>query len=250
MYDPAEFGDNWADVYDAHVLDRSASLDPTPAAEFLIGLARGGPVLELGIGTGRVALPLAEAGLAVQGIDASDRMLALLRSNVESKSLNVRVSWFKGDFSCFESSTRYPLVYAIYDAVLLLPRQEDQLNCFSCAGEALEPEGRFVVEAHVPNTGTFVDNKRLEIVRVGGSTVEIRMNEHRPVEQQFVGNYIWFGQSGVRVKPLLMRYAWPSELDLMAKLAGLKLEGRYGGWRRETFDSSSNNHVSVYVKAA
>jgi SAM-dependent methyltransferase len=250
VYDPAGYGDNWADVYDAYVSDRSASLDPTPVAEFLIKLARGGPVLELGIGNGRIALPLAEAGLAVRGIDASERMLALLRSKVESKGLDDRVSWFKGDFSCFKSPTRYPLIYAIYDAVLLLPRQEDQLNCFGHAGRALEPEGRFVIEAHVPNPAAFVDNKRLEIVRVGGSTIEIRVNEHRPVEQQFVGNYIWFGEGGVRVKPLLMRYAWPSELDLMAKLAGLKLEGRYGGWRGEIFDASSTSHVSVYVKVA
>jgi len=250
MYDPAGYGDNWADVYDEYVSDRSASLDPTPAAEFLIKLARGGPVLELGIGNGRVALPLAEAGLAVRGIDASERMLALLRSKVESKGLDGLVTWFQGDFSCFESPTRYPLVYAIYDAVLLLPRQEDQLNCFSHVGRALEVGGRFVLEAHVPNPAAFVDNKRLEIVRVGVSTVEIRVNEHRPVQQQFVGNYIWLGESGVRVKPLLMRYAWPSELDLMAKLAGLKLEGRYGGWRGEIFDSSCTNHVSLYVKAA
>lgn len=250
MYDPAEFGDNWADVYDAYVSDRGASLDPTPASEFLFRLASGGPVLELGIGSGRIALPLAEAGLAVRGIDASERMLAILKSKVEAKGLNSLISWFKGDFSSFESPGRYPLIYAIYDAVLLLPRQEDQLSCFGHAGRALEAGGRFVVEAHVPKPAAFVENKRLEIVRLGRSTVEIRMQEHRPVEQLFIGSYMWLGEGGIRVKPLLMRYAWPSELDLMAKLAGLKLEARYGGWRGEIFDSSSTKHISVYINAA
>lgn len=247
IYDPASYGDNWADVYERHVADR-AWLDPTAAVEFLLTLAPDGRALELGIGAGRIALPLADAGLNVHGIDASSKMLDLLRAKVESRSLKGSVSWNKEDITNFESSVSYTLIYAIYDAVLLLPSQEDQINCFRCAAKALEFGGRLVIESNLPNTGAFTDNNRLEIVRTGESGVEFRIQEHRPIEQQFVGSYVWLTQDGIRIKPLLMRYARPPELDLMARLAGLRLESRYASWDKSVFELSSTKHVSVYVK--
>lgn len=245
MWDAETYGENWADIYDNHVSTRQPALDPTSAVKFLGELANRGRVLELGVGTGRLALPLAEMGLQVDGIEASEKMIGRLKA----KSLSDRVSVILGDYSRFELSARYPLVYAAYNGILMLPDRDDQINCFKDVARVLKPGGRFVIEAQVPDFNGFMNRGKIELNRMDYDCVEVRITEHRRNAQQFFAQHIWLEDGGIKMKPMTIRYAWPSELDLMANLAGLFLENRYGGWEKQRFDDRSIYHVSVYTKS-
>jgi SAM-dependent methyltransferase len=241
--DEGYFGERVAAVYDEH----SASMfDPAvvgPAVERLADLAGDGDALEFAVGTGRIALPLAARGVRVVGIDSSEPMLARLRhkpgaDQVEAVAGDMAATRIKGEFS---------LVYLVFNTIFNLTTQDGQVACFENAAAHLRPGGRFVIEARVPE---------LQRLPLGQTVLPWRADPnglsyyvYDVVTQRLSGQHYHLEDGGLRASPTEMRYAWPAELDLMARIAGLRLEQRWGGWQREPFTGLSPAHVSVYLKA-
>jgi SAM-dependent methyltransferase len=240
--DATLYGRHWADVFDTYAGTRG--LDPAPAVAFLAALAGDGPVLELGIGSGRVALPLRAAGVDVHGIDASEEMVALLRAKPDGDGIPVTI----GDYTCFELTERFTLVYGVYNAVLLPTTRDAQHACFEHVAKHLLPGGRFVIEAEVPDLTGFPRGGMIHVAGMTEDSVELRVTRHLPADQVLVAQHIWISKDGIRLRPGAVRYAAPPELDLMASAAGLTLEDRYTSWNRQPFGNGSGTHVSVYRK--
>jgi SAM-dependent methyltransferase len=239
-HDAGEYGSNIADDYDAIY---GGAFDTQEAVERLAELADGGPVLELGVGTGRLALPLVECGLALHGVDGSEQMLQLLRE----KPGGERVRTTLGDFSevRLEPPAQFSLVVLAVNTIFALEDQEAQLRCFATAAYHLRPNGRFVVEAWVPEN--LPAGQSLRPRKLSPGFIGIVAADHDPATQTLSTTQIVLGGAlGVRVFPVVHRYAWPSELDLMARLADLTLECRWADWHRTPFGPTSTNHVSVY----
>jgi SAM-dependent methyltransferase len=241
-YDESTYGDRIADVYD----DWYAALDPTPAADTLAELARGGRALELAIGTGRIALPLAARGIEVHGIDASEEMVAKLRAKPRGDAIPVTM----GDFADVAVDGRYALVFVAFNTFFALLTQDDQVRCFANVAAHLADDGVFVLEAFVPDLGRFDRGQRVNVTRIEADSVMLDVSLHEPVEQRVSSQHVVFDGRGARLQPVSIRYAFPAELDLMAKLAGLELRERWGGWSREPFTAASGSHVSVYGRPA
>ena len=239
-YEPiASFGEEVAELYD----DLSPREDTPATVAFLEHLAAGGPVLELAIGTGRVALPLAARGVHVDGIDLSPAMVAKLRGKPGGEQIAVTI----GDFADVPVPGAYRLIFVVFNTLFNLLTQEDQVRCFQNVSAHLTEGGSFVVEAFVPS---FLHRLRdeqyvhTEAIRVG--EVRLDVGRHDPVAQRLEESHVVLTRHGVRLYPIVTRYAWPSELDLMARLAGLHLKERWAGWNREPFNATSTMHVSVY----
>jgi SAM-dependent methyltransferase len=241
-HDEGFFGERVAATYD----ERSAGMfDPavvTPVVDLLAGLAGRGRALEFGIGTGRIALPLAERGLTVAGIDSSEAMVARLRDKPGGGDLEVAV----GDFASTRVGGEFALVYLIFNTISNLVTQDAQVACFENAAGHLGRGGRFVIETTVP---------ALQSLPVGQTIIPFRADPegisfdvYDVVTQRFSSQHFVFADGRVEAYPVEFRYAWPAELDLMARLAGLRLQDRWAGWRREPFTSLSRAHVSVYEK--
>jgi SAM-dependent methyltransferase len=241
-YDATTYGDRIADIYDELY---EGMLDTESTVEFLADLAGKGPVLELAVGTGRVALPLAERGIEVHGIDSSESMVERLRAKEGAD----RVSVTMGDFAEVGVDGAFTLIFVVFNTLFALTSQEEQIRCFRNAAEHLETDGHFVVEVFVPDLARFDRGQRLSADRVEVDRVVLEASLHDPVGQRVVSQHVVIGESGNRMVPVHIRYAWPAELDLMARLAGLRLKERWGGWRREYFTADSVRHVSVYQKA-
>jgi len=239
-YGPATYGDGVAEVYDAWY----GGGDIAPMVDRLAALAGSGPALELGVGTGRVALPLAARGVAVHGIDASEAMLDRLRAKEGSGGLVLR----QGDFTELELEERFGLVFVVFNTFFSLLEQDDQVRCFRSVAAHLKPGGRFVLECFVPDLGRFDRGQRLAVHAIDAEGVRIEASVHDPVGQRVTARIVMLTETTSRLYPLQARYCWPSELDLMARLAGLELERRWGGWNGEPFTASSGGHVSVYVR--
>lgn len=238
-YDPAEYGDRWAAVYDAE----HEGLDPSMAVETLVTLApRGGRVLELGIGTGRLALPLAGRGLQVHGVDASERMVEQLRGKPGGEAIPVTVA----DFADVRLDGAFDLVFVAFNTLFALPDQDSQVRCVGNAAAHLAPGGRFVVEAFVPDHGRFRDGQAVRADRVDDDGARLSVEQHDAARQTVTAVVVRLSDEGARLLPVRLRYAWPSELDLMARLAGLRLEHRWAGWGRSPYSADSRAHVSVY----
>lgn len=237
-YRPETYGDRIAGVYDELYSD----LDTEGAVETLAELAAGGPVLELAIGTGRLALPLAKRGLEVHGIDASEAMVAKLREKPGGADTPVTI----GDFADVGVDGSYALIFVAANTLFALLTQEDQLRCFENVAAHLADGGVFVVEAFFPDLARFDRNQRVEVVRLDTDEVMLDVSRHDPVGQRVASSHVVVTGDGIRLYPVHIRYAFPSELDLMAKLAGLELRERWGGWGREPFTAGSPRHVSVY----
>ena len=206
----------------------------------LAELAGDGPVLELGVGTGRVAVPLAARGIAVHGIDASEQMLKQLRV----KPGGDRVTASIADFSDFDLGTTFSLVYAATGTFFELPTQQAQLDCFQSVARALAPGGHFVIDGLIPDVVTGEQTTKVRETLDGRPMLHLR--EWRSAVQRLVSQYVVFGPNGTEVVRVEFRYAWPGELDLMAQLAGLRLVERTAGWRGRPFGPGSKQHVSVY----
>jgi len=217
--------------------------DEDAAVGFLASRAGGGPALELAIGTGRIALPLAARGVRVDGIDLSQAMVDRLRSKPGGDELTVTI----GDFADVGVPGVYPLVYLVFNTLFNLLTQDDQVRCFQNVAAHLAPEGCFVVEAFVPTylhrlrANQYVDAEALAVDRV-----RLDVGRHDPVRQILDESHVSLSAAGVTVSPIVCRYAWPSELDLMARIAGLRLRERWGGWTGEPFTADSRLHVSVF----
>jgi SAM-dependent methyltransferase len=238
--DPAFLGDTWARAY----ADLTFGPDPAPAVEFLAALVDGrGRVLELGIGGGRVALPLARRGIPVQGIEASQVVLDRLRTMPGGESIPVTL----GDMADLPVDGPFHLVYAVWNGLFHLPSQARQVECFRNVARVLAPGGAFVIECFVPAPAVF--QREVEVNTVAEDSASMTLTRHDPVAQRIFTQRIRF-QDGRRVRmfPVAMRYCWPSELDLMAELAGLRLRERYTDWSRMPFGPASQGHVSVYER--
>ena len=238
-YGPESFGEAYAAIYDA-IIKRD---DAEQAADFLASLADGRPALELAIGTGRVALPLLARGVDVSGIDASEAMVAKMRSKPGGDQVAVTIS----DLADIAVEGRFGLIYIVFNSLFNLTTQDDQVRCFENVAKRLARGGAFVVEAFVPDLRRY----DAEGGYVGAETVEmdrvvIDFQRHDAVMQIIDESHVFLSQTGVRLYPMVTRYSWPSELDLMARLAGLTLRDRFGGWNREPFTAESRSHVSVY----
>lgn len=236
-YEPAaSFG---ADVAARH--ERRG--DEEAAVALLAGLAGEGPALELAIGTGRIALPLAARGIRVDGIDIAPAMVDRLRAKPGGDRLQVTL----GDFADVPVPGRYRLVFVVWNSLFNLLTQEDQVRCFENVAAHLTPDGAFLVEAYVPS---FLHRLRrdqlVEAESVEMEEVRLDVLRHDPARQRLEESHVTLSPAGVRLEPVVQRYSWPAELDLMARLAGLRLRERWGGWDRRPFDAGSALHVSVY----
>ena len=237
----ASFDQETADGY-----DREIRGDEQAAADFLAGLADGGPALELAIGTGRIALPLAAKGIQVDGIDFSEPMVAKLRTKAGGDQLTVSI----GDFAEVAVGGSYRLVYLVFNTLFNLLSQDEQVRCFQNVARHLDDDGVFVVEAFTPGylyrlrEGQYVNAEAIE-----GQQVTLDVGRHDPVSQTLEESHVVLTpEGGVRLFPIVTRYAWPAELDLMARIAGLRLRERWGDWRRNPFTGDSRLHVSVYER--
>jgi SAM-dependent methyltransferase len=242
-HDPAAHGEQIADEYD----DRFPAVrDDDPAIDFLVEEARGGRVLELGIGTGRLALPLSLRGVVVHGIDASPSMVERLRGKPGGAAIPVTI----GDFRDAAAPGRdYALVFVAFNTLFGLLTQEEQVAAFRAAAGRLRTGGAFVVEAFVPDLARFDRGQRVSTDSIVPDGVRIEASVHDPAAQRIdVRETTLVHGAPARVLSFAIRYAWPSEIDLMARLAGLEPEARFSSWRRAPFDARSRSHVSVYRK--
>lgn len=236
------YGERIAPIYD----QRYPGAVPEQV-DLLAQLAGTGPALELGIGTGRLALPLTARGVEVHGIDASPAMVERLRAKPSGDEVTVSI----GDFADFDLDRRFALVFVAFNTLFALLSQQAQLSCFRAVARHLTPGGRFLVEAFVPDLSRFDRGQRV----CATSTIELDQvgldcSVHDPVAQRVTTQHITVGPSGIDCYPVEIRYAWPSELDLMASLAGLEPEARWGGWDRRPFGSECATHLSLWRSPA
>jgi SAM-dependent methyltransferase len=241
-YDPASYGDVWVDVYDELFAGRD---DPDAIARVIEELTATPRVLEFGVGTGRIAIALAARNLEVHGIDISRPMIERLRA----KPGGDKVATIVGDFTEAEVEGKFGLVLLAFSSIFLLASQEQQVRCFANAARHLDRGGVFVVEAFVPDHSRWSHGQNISVVRVEKDLVDVNAALHDPVEQVIRFQRVIFRESGTRLLPNRLRYAWPAELDLMARLAGLRLRDRWSGWCGEPFSAESGAHVSVYEAA-
>jgi SAM-dependent methyltransferase len=241
MADEGYFGEGVAARYD----DASWSMfDPAllaATADFLAEVAAGGAALEFAIGTGRVAVPLAQRGVKVAGIDNSEPMLERLRAKtteIEAVAGDMSTTRVEGDFS---------LVYLVFNTIFNLTTQDGQVACFENAAAHLQPGGRFVIEARVPELQRLPPGQTVLPWRAAPDGMSYYVYD--VVTQGLSGQHYHFKDGLIEASPTEMRYAWPAELDLMARIAGLRLEHRWGGWAKEPFTNLSPSHISVYQKA-
>ncbi|HIV57077.1 MAG TPA: class I SAM-dependent methyltransferase [Candidatus Stackebrandtia faecavium] len=217
--------------------------DEAAAAQFLARLATDGTALEFAIGTGRIAVPLTELGVHVSGVELSEPMVDILRANDRGADMPVTI----GDMSTEKVPGDFSVVYLVYNTIFNLTTQDAQVRCFKNAVRHLKPGGAFVIEAAVPSAWT----KTHEYVRpesIGTRSVGFDVCRYDPVTQILEENHVHIGSGGIRFSPIVCRLAPPAELDLMARLAGLRLRERWGGWDGRDFDADSKLHVSVYER--
>lgn len=237
--DPGLFGRLWADTY-----DETSSPDPTDAVDFLTGLAGAGPVLELAIGTGRVAIPLAAQGIRVEGIEASQEMIDVMRAKPGGDEVSVVI----GDMADVDVAGPYPLAYLVYNTLFNLTGMGRQEDCFRNVARVLAPGGSFVIEAYIPQAADIDAQQRVEVISVTEDSVELRLHQYDSQAQTFVRQTVLITDGSVRLKPFSLHYRWPEQIDALADQAGLQLESRYANWRREPFGPTSTDHISVYRK--
>lgn len=238
-YEPKiSFGKEVAETYDDTLRGDEAS-----AVALLEQLAGGGPALELAIGTGRIALPLAATGIRVDGVDISPAMVAQLRSKPGGDRIDITM----GDFAEVPVSGAYRLIFVVFNTLFNLLTQDDQVRCFQNVAAHLTDDGSFVVEALHPGffyrlrDDQYVDAESIEV-----DNVRLDVLRHDRATQTIDESHISLSREGVQLFPVSQRYAWPAELDLMARITGLRLKERWGGWDRRPFTARSSNVVSVY----
>jgi len=242
-YSASTYGDRVAETYDRWYVELPFGGALAAAVAFLQELAGDGAALELGIGTGRVALPLREAGVQVHGIDASEAMVARLRDKAGGADIPVTI----GDFRAFELEERYRLVYVVFNTFFALLTQDDQVETFRSIAEHLEPGGAFVMEAFVPDLSRFDRGQRVAAIDVTADEVRLEVTQHDALEQRSVSQHVVIREEGIRLYPVTIRYASIPELDLMARLAGL-LRERWADWDRSPLVDSSPKHISVWER--
>lgn len=216
-------------------------LDPT--VDILAALAGNGTALEFGIGTGRIALPLSARGVPVHGIDNSEPMLKQLQSKPGAERIEITV----GDFAKTRIRSTFRLVYLVFNTIMNLTTQEEQVACFENAAAHLEPGGYFVIEVGVPDLRRLPPGERVRAFTISQS--RFGFDEYTDFTCQIVySHHYWTDSGDLRTFSVPFRFVWPSELDLMARLAKMTLHERWAGWAREPFTDDSRSHVSVWKK--
>jgi hypothetical protein len=236
------FGPDVAESYDD---DSAAMFDQDvlgPALDRLEALSGGGPALELAIGTGRVGLALAARGVPVTGVELSPAMVEQLRSKPGGADIPVTL----GDMATTRVDGTFRLVYLVFNTIVNLTSQDAQVDCFANAAAHLDPGGCFVVEVNVPQLRRLPPGDRANVFASGGDHWGI--DEFDVVDQRLVSHHFVATEHGLRHRWVPFRYVWPSELDLMARLAGLRLRNRWGNWSGAPFTAESRSHVSVWEK--
>ncbi len=240
-YDEETYGESWAPFYDEiFTVVEDYTID---TLEAMAGSSR--RALELAVGTGRVAIPLSRRGVSVTGIDNSAEMIARLREKPGGEAIEVVM----GDIAEVPAAGAFPLVYLPFNTLFALLTQERQVSCFRNVAEHLEPGGRFVLDCFVPDLGRFDRyNTRMAVSSITSNKAHAyEMSIHHPVEQKVTSHHVRRLDDGATVVlPVTVRYAWPTEMDLMAAIAGLELEHRWGWYDKRAFTEASNQHVSVY----
>jgi SAM-dependent methyltransferase len=224
--------DEWYAEVDLHAIDRLAELTGS------------GKALELGIGTGRIALPLSAHGVSVTGIDVSEAMLAQLRNKRGAEKLELHL----GSFLTLEGLEQFNLVYVVFNTLFMLTAQSEQVRCFQAVAKHLTDDGVFVVEAFVPDLTRLQFGQANWVQRVTEDVVQLDVGMHDATQQTVTSQKVVLTNGNTRLYPLKIRYAWPSELDLMAQLAGLRLRERWNNWQKTPFDSTSGKHISIYER--
>jgi SAM-dependent methyltransferase len=236
------FGERVAASYDDLSDDMFSPALVDTVADVLAGLAGGGRALELGIGTGRIALPLARRGVPVHGIDLSRAMVARLRAKPGGDAIGVTI----GDFATTQVEGTFRLAYLVFNTIMNLTTQEAQVACFRNVAAHLEPGGCFVIEVGVPELRMLPPGQNVVPFHV--SPTYWAFDIYDVATQATSSNYITVDGGRGEYRSIPFRYVWPSELDLMAQLAGMRLRDRWEGWTRRPFTSESRQHVSVWAK--
>jgi SAM-dependent methyltransferase len=236
------FGPDVAERFDARYAYQADPAVVDPTVELLAELAGSGRALELGIGTGRIALPLARRGVRVHGIDLSESMVAKLREKPDSDQIDVTM----GDFASTRVEGAFAVVYLVVNTIMNLTTQDEQVACFRNAAAHLEQGGCFVIEVEVPGLRRLPPGETFQPFDVSAN--HLGFDEYDVARQGLVSHHYWIEDGSVEVLSPPFRYVWPSELDLMAQLAGMRLRERWSSWTREPFTSESTKHVSVWEK--
>jgi SAM-dependent methyltransferase len=236
------FGEDVASRYDDPAEPTNSAELIDPAVDFLADGARGGPVLEFAIGTGRIALPLAARGLEVHGIELSQAMVRQMRAKPGGRDISVTI----GDMSTAHVDGEFSLVYLVFNTIGNLTTQEGQVACFQNAAAHLVPGGRFVIEVGVPEIRRLAPGERYVVF--DASPTHWGIDEYDVLNQGLVSHHFELVEGQWRLGSTPFRYVWPSELDLMAQLAGMRLVSRHADWMGTPFDADSPAHVSVWQK--
>jgi len=230
----ARYDESSADMFDPEVVD--------PVVDFLAELAGSGRALELGIGTGRIALPLAQRGVAVHGIELSKAMAARLRAKPGGEAIGITI----GDFATTNVEGTFSLAYLVFNTIGNLTTQEAQVACFQNVAAHLEPGGRFVIEVGIPELRRLPPGETMRVF--DASPTHWGIDEYDVANQGLISHHFELVDGHFELHSLPFRYTWPAELDLMAQLGGMRLRERWSGWKREPFTSESRKHVSVWEK--
>ena len=222
----------WPELFEPAMVD--------PAVDFLAGLAGGGAALELGIGTGRIAIPLSRRGVRVHGIELSPDMVAELRAKAGTDDIGVTV----GDFATTRVAGRFKLAYLVRNTIMNLTTQDEQVACFANVAAQLEPGGCFVIEVIVPQLRRLPPGETVRPFTV--TPAHLGFEEFEVATQIAFSHHYWVVDGRLETLSAPFRYLWPSELDLMARLAGMTLRERWADWDRAPFTSDSRSHVSVW----
>ena len=236
------FGEGVAATYDESSDEMFRPDVVGPTVDFLASLAGSGLALELGIGTGRIALPLAARGVEVHGIELSKAMAARLRAKPGGDGIDVTI----GDFANARADGTFRLAYLVFNTIMNLTTQAAQVDCFRNVATHLEPGGRFVIEVGVPDLRRLPPGERFVVF--DGRETHWGIDEYDVANQGLISHHFQLVDGRVEKSSGPFRYVWPAELDLMARIAGLELRERWGGWQREPFTSESRQHVSVWEK--
>lgn len=242
MHDDGYFDEPIAATYDQSSTDMFASDVVDPVIDFLADIAGDGRVLELGIGTGRIALPLSQRGVRVHGVDVSKAMVTRLQAKPGGEDIGVTI----GDFATATVDESFTLAYLVYNTIGNLTTQEAQVACFRNVAAHLEPGGVFVIEVGVPELQRLSPGETFLVFHMSENRWGI--DEYDVATQGLISHHFRIGEGELARFSMPFRYVWPAELDLMAQLAGLRLRERWGGWRGEPFTAESTKHVSVWEK--
>jgi SAM-dependent methyltransferase len=238
------FGERVAERYDESSAEMFEPAAVDPVVDFLADLAGDGAALELGIGTGRIAVPLAARGVPVHGIDLSEAMVARMKAKPGGEQIPVTI----GDFATTTVDERFSVAYLVFNTIMNLTTQDEQVACFQNVAAHLEPGGCFVIEVGVPGLRRLPPGETYKAFTV--SATRLGFDEFDVASQGLISHHYRIENGTLELRSIPFRYAWPAELDLMARIAGMTLRERWAGWKREPFTSESTKHVSIWEKPA